>query len=1254
MRRRQWLVVGCSIVLLFLVQVGLFADSFNPELNNIGKTGSPWKIAEKLGKGLPGKVEVTKGKDRKPGVKISSVKRSMNIGAIEQTIDLQPGLYELTVWAKGKGELVLRVDNKERYQKLGDEWGLYGFLFEAQKKSSRVIIGVQSNFVNNPFAIISEAKLTKATDKQKAVWKKRQDSFTQFGFYVYDAQRPTPGVAKKKERPIRDLKKMHDRVVCWDERIDYSHTRDVPRLAKWLDANGVRIVKAEELNTWMKQFLAEDRDAYGTVACVCMGRPIASIVEEIDGKPLWYHYLTRGGRIVNVGDLPFYNAPQEVDGLPVRGYNGGCRPLGMLFGWYSPYWGQGNLKVKLTEQGKKWGFETTDGSITGFAVNSVSIPFSTFDVPGVPGVPGASTWMKNLRPDMPWSGVIKICQNFYGNNDRQMRDVWRAINYVGQPVEIPKLPPPYVANPSQPLKMNAIASGMPGRTEFKRGEKVKLEVTPKKGLTISGLTLELLKDGKVLKTWKSDIKDKGSVAVFDIDTLPFTYGTYQLKASADAGGKKVSSEMGCGIRHVPPESFSWGFWVGDSTTQVRRDLIQKAIAEVGMEPCLASHATRLMDAVLRQNNGFNLRMEKNATYPKTDDKSKFYRIDPDYQPHRDRAYGGGRPQNGLTHPEVLEASRKGIIEWYKPFAYHPALRPKIECNDDFSNWYGFDFAPHFRKKFEKMTGLKAPGPFKPKIDIRKQIKIPKQGIIEDNNPWVEWCRFTLEHGTGAFNMMQTEAVTSVRPDTKIGPIPGGMQIPLVLMWGAGQYPPLNFGKKGFNLGYCYYYNSYWQPVMTNTYWLEVNRMGNRDIEVWLLGDVLFDDIYHRNNLFYLLAGGIKGLPYFTWDAMKLLPWKEIKHQASVVKNIGPVQWQLQPAQRKIGLLLPFTADCFSPADHLIQPYAYANLLQAHFDVDPICEEEILNGYCKKYPVIMLYYVRWLPKKVVKALQEYIHGGGKLILDPTVPFDIPGAIRLKVDIGMGKEQTVGVPKGQAHLSRPGINDYGCSKRIHTIAEELGKYVKPLYECPDDTLTANTFRVGKVPYFWFVNAQTGEEYRVMRKNCGVGGNREEGVKRLRPWLDEISRSTFSAPVTMKKMPGVPYDLLKGKRIQVKKTDDQEWKFWVDMERLGGTLVAFYPEPITGVALDVPSSVKPMDKVKIKVSVNSKSGLVPGAVPIEVKLVDPKGKESVISGNFATTDGTFTLDWVPAINDSKGKWTVKVKELASGLSEKKAINL
>lgn len=1227
------------------------AGSFDPNFTTFGKEGASWVQATGMGKGSPGDVVTADGRAGTQGLKLTTPKGSANLGAIQQTTDLSPGLYELTVWAKGQGELATRAGAAGRAQALGEEWALYGFLFEVKASPVTLIVGVQSDAVSNPTVVVCSPTLTPATEEQKAAWGRQEQSFAQFGFYTSNAQRPTPGIRQEKEHAVRPLAAMTDRVVFDDDRIDYNHATNLPRLIDFLRANGVKPLRAGELGTWMRGFLAEDKDAYGSVCVLPRGCNPVEIFDDIDGKPLWYRYLVAGGRIINAADVPLYS-PQSAAGEPFTPPAGGDL-LGLRYGWSSPYWGQGALPVAATEQGKAWGLETVCSAITGFDKETISIPFSIYDVKEMPGRPGAASWMKNFRPDLPWSGLIQLFNQLDGNNDAQLRDIWRAVNYAGKPVAVPPLPAPVSTTPKA-LELTVSASGMPGREEFARGEKAEVVVLLNNVPDAKEVTLELVRDGAPLQKWTAAVEEQENKrqARFTVETAALAYGAYALKAVAASGTVNTAAELAIGIRHVPPESFSWGIWVNDSISRARRDLLIKAQTDLGMEPHLVDHTPQVMDAVLRQNSGFNIRMgQNNHVIPDGKDLSPYYRFADDWKPMPDTAYGGGRPMVGITHPDIQEATRKGMADYYRKLAFHPALRPRLSCNDDFSIRYGFDYAPLVREKFKAATGLDAPGPFASGKDIRQQIKMPPMGIVPDDEPWLRWCLFTLEQVSGAYNKMETEAVTSVRPDTRIGPIPGGMVIPLIQMWGAGQYPPLNFGKHGFNLGYCYYYNTYWQPVMANTYWLECNRMGNRDIDVWMLGDSLGYGLYHRNNLYHQLAGGVKGLPYFIWNETRPEAWQEIKRQAPVVRKIGPVQYQLKPAQRKIGLLVPVTADCYSPTDHLVQPYAYANLVMGHFDVEPVAEEEILDGAASRYEAIALYYTRWLRKSVVEALAKYAAAGGKVILDPTIPFDIPGAIRIKVDLGMGREQTKGIPGGQAHLSVPGIGDYGVPERIRAIATELGKHIKPAFECPELTLTARNFEIDGVSYTWFVNAQSGEEYRLTRPlGSGYG---TDGFKKILPWINELEKSRFSAPVAMAKLPGVPYDLCTGKRLTVRE-DTSGASFTVEMERLGGTLVAYYPEPIEKVEVAAPAKAKAMVEAAITVTISGKNGPIIGAVPVRVDLLDPSGIPSPLSGNYATKNGTFVLSWLPAVNDASGAWKIQVQELASGLKAKASVTL
>jgi len=1037
------------------------------------------------------------------------------------------------------------------------------------------------------------------------------------------------------------LKEMTRRAVFYDPRLDLVHVRHADRLSDWLSENGLEKLRSEELPGWMKARIKEG--AYGSVVVMTMGMAPATVNESAGKDTLWYRYLNAGGRIVWLGDLPF-NYTQRIDARP-GGPAATFSLLGLKGGWGQPYWGQ-NLPVKKTRAADEWGIEHVDGSITGFAVEDVDIAFGAFEVPATKKI-GATSFLKRVNPDYEWGGLIKMMQTYDGRWDWALADVWRAANYVGKKVEAPKMPAPYQPPPAPPLEIKMSGSGIDNRTVFARGEIVQVTVQGKGILDANSVVAELLQGEQVLTRIEEapETNESGSLdAVLSLDTSPYDFGDYMLRLTAvRADGPSESVSQKLFIRHVPERSFLWHIWLNVSANPYRADISLKDVKEHGMEPHTPSTSAKAMDAILKHSIGFSARLMPDRKDRKQYDPGsnpEYFRHGIDRKVARNKAYGGGRPMLGISHPEILKNVRSSMLR-FKSFANHPALRPFILTNDDFSIYYGWDFAPHVLKRFKQETGLDAP---------KEKVK-PPFGVVDENNPWLQWCLFTLREVTGKFNRVQTEAVTSVRKDARIGPIPGGMQIPLIMMWTASQYPPLNFGEYGFNLIAFYYYNTYWQPVMTNTFWLEAGRMGNRDLPEWVMPDIFRTRGYLRNNLFHLLAGGADGLAYFTYDHRNEGTWGEAKHLAPLVEKIAPVQAKLKP-RRKIGLLHSITTNCFNEAYDLVLVYAYLNLVQAHFDIELVCEEEIMKGRADRYDAILLYNVKWLRRKVYDALADYAGKGGLLLLDTSVPFEVPGAKRLKVDLGMGKEKTTGVPPEGAHLSTPGINDYGHPERIRLIAGELSKFVKPLFLSDDIRLVGHTFEIDKVPYIWFVNAHTGKEYQLLHAWHGAGvpgAGTPEKVAELKEWeKKEMAKGDFSAEAAFDRLPGVPYDLLRGKRLKVTEKNGRQC-IRAAMERFGGTLIAFYPEPIKQVRIRAPQRAPRMEEVIFKISVEGASGPIPGAVPLKVSLIEPSGDEYITSGSFATENGVFNFRWRPAANAPTGTWTLKVTELAS---EKKAL--
>jgi uncharacterized protein YfaS (alpha-2-macroglobulin family) len=59
------------------------------------------------------------------------------------------------------------------------------------------------------------------------------------------------------------------------------------------------------------------------------------------------------------------------------------------------------------------------------------------------------------------------------------------------------------------------------------------------------------------------------------------------------------------------------------------------------------------------------------------------------------------------------------------------------------------------------------------------------------------------------------------------------------------------------------------------------------------------------------------------------------------------------------------------------------------------------------------------------------------------------------------------------------------------------------------------------------------------------------------------------------------------------------------------------------------------------------ISAVVPVKVEILDPTGREAEFSGFYGAKDGALELHLDVASNDTPGMWTIRVQELASGLT-------
>ncbi len=1167
------------------------------------------------------------------------------LAAVRQTVDLPAGMHELKVCAKGDGLVILSAGSLRRRGNLGKDWAQYSLTFEAAQAGP-----VDLTILANCSASVDDASLAPASPERLTAWQRQETARAEYGFVpdYLSAQLPQPGAPAI---PAGDFQAgpvtFREKVVYYDKRYDSVWSVHPETLAQYLAANDFQQLDAEAFGEWMKRITAAG--AYGTVCVMTHGVCPGSVWDDDPEKAPIRQYLAAGGRVVWVGDVPLYYM-QDATHPQVFSKGGPGPMLDIRAGWDVGCWGnQGTPTV--AGLGTAWGLTDPGGPIIAAYPEDITATLSGFHS-DYAGSDLAVCYLKTFNPLYPWSGFIFCHRNSDFNNPANQRSVYRVALHAGEAVEAPVGISVGAGQQAPLLKVTFDAPR--DRRCFYRGENIPVRIettdqTPAPGPVVFFLD----RAGQSLSPLQMDLPIPGQAATAVLATANLACGDYQVRVlplNTDRARPLWQATLSICPRQEDP-TFFFGVSGVQASNPYRQEMMVKDLASHGMMNGSATKESPpgILDLGMKYGLRFGMRAHGSAKLTDAEREEALRR-----GPHGEKlpgAWEGGRPITGLLSARVRETAAASMAEQVKELAAWPSAWPRCHTNDDFSMYYGFDWSDLARRTFKEKTGLDAPVP--PEIaklgarfrDVGAIAHEP--GIVPDNDPWLQWNIFCTRDLGGAYNGALTQACAAAVPGMKVGPVPGGMQLPL---WCQGQYPPHDFGPGGFNLLQYYYYLNYWQPTIGNLYWNEVARINNRDLELWAMPDCAYQEspAYYTNTFYLQVAGGVQGLNYFAYTEAKPVAWETLgKIGNTVVKPLYPFLGKLRPARTSVGLLLPYTQWCYNWLYPTTAIYPYANLLGAHVDVQPTCEEEVLSGDAAQYKVILLWRVQYLRQSVVTALENYIAKGGVVICDATTRVPIKGAIKTSVDLAMGEGKSDPDPN-DPRLGGPGILDYLHPDRVALVRKTLDPYAQPWADCSDSTLIARRHEYRGVTYLWLVNIESQEEYEYIRPRVAAGARPEDPGKAKQEAVAYLAERTagkrFQPLVTIPAGGWAAYDVLQGKRFALQKVGDR-LGFQADMERLGGQLIALYPEPVGKIVVEVGKQVQRGQAVTLTVRVLGVSGKpLAGTQPLAVEVLTPQGRWLELTGAHATEDGLWTATFNPAANDVAGQWRIQVKELSS----------
>jgi hypothetical protein len=146
--------------------------------------------------------------------------------------------------------------------------------------------------------------------------------------------------------------------------------------------------------------------------------------------------------------------------------------------------------------------------------------------------------------------------------------------------------------------------------------------------------------------------------------------------------------------------------------------------------------------------------------------------------------------------------------------------------------------------------------------------------------------------------------------------------------------------------------------------------------------------------------------------------------------------------------------------------------------------------------------------------------------------------------------------------------------------------------------------------------------------------------------------AALVSVRRKGAFVYDLVEHRAVPTKANADG-LQFDLNLGPGDGRAFLLTNQKLAAVQLKAPAKVKRGGAVDLAVIIaDSKGAPVVAVVPVKVDVLDTKGQPAEFSGYYGAKDGKLSLRLAIAANDEAGTWTIKVTELASGLSREQKL--
>ena len=408
-------------------------------------------------------------------------------------------------------------------------------------------------------------------------------------------------------------------------------------------------------------------------------------------------------------------------------------------------------------------------------------------------------------------------------------------------------------------------------------------------------------------------------------------------------------------------------------------------------------------------------------------------------------------------------------------------------------------------------------------------------------------------------------------------------------------------------------------------------MGNRGIEQWMMPDCyqLHFESFYRNSFWLMMAGGAQGLAYFHYPERLPEPMHALKEFGAISRRYGLLLEKLRPAPKKVAMLAPFENVTYRTENGYGLAFAFMNLLLAKVDAEPVSPEELDAKNIHNYEAVVLAQTKWLKAGTVRLLEDYIAGGGKVVLDSITAEAIPIKGALALDFPFGEE---------------GVTKYANAEAIARVRQAILPIAKPPVDCDQPFVTVRRVALPDgTPGVWVVSNHTQDEYAQLKAAMKATPDEARALEARLGYGKEIVTTTLTRVDDGR----IPFDVFGGRVLDAIRADGR-MTLKLEIPKWEGKLVVFLSSLPTQIKLEGVSVANPGEPVRLGIQVCDAAGTaIATPLPLRLTVRDPQGNENrEYARRLVTESGSATHSFAFASNDLRGQWTLQVEDVLTGV--------